>query len=371
MIRPFALERYFAKHEFSARYLLGSSDPEAMSLEQLLALEPGSDEMLKQLWLGYTESLGDPALRKDIAQLYQNVNSEQIMVFSGAQEPIYAFMQVALNSGDHIIVHFPGYQSHYSVAQSRNIEVSFWQANPKLGWAPDIQELQRLLKPNTKALLICTPHNPTGYQFSEIDFHNIVSFARQHGLILFCDEVYRGSEHNVQDRLPNMADLYENAISLNCLSKNCGLAGLRIGWIATRNKRLYDQLASFKDYLTICNSAPSEFLAGVALRNLTTILAQQRKRLVGNLDLLENFFARYAELFDWHRPKAGTTTFPRFLNGDALEFCDKLVAEAGILLIPGNFFDMPQNFIRFGYGRENFAIALAKLEKYLDTRFVF
>jgi len=116
-IRPFALERYFARHEFSARYLLGSSDPEAMSAGDLLAFEPGAEEEFKKVWLGYTESLGDPALRAEIARHYERVDAGQILVFTGAEEPIFAFMHAVLNPGDHLIVHFPGYQSHYAVAE--------------------------------------------------------------------------------------------------------------------------------------------------------------------------------------------------------------------------------------------------------------
>jgi len=134
-LRPFALERYFARHEFSARYLLGSSDPEAMSIAELLAFEPGSEEGLQKLWLGYTESLGDPQLRRDIAALYDKISPEQVLVFTGAEEPIFAFMHSVLNAGDHLIVHFPGYQSHYSVAESRGINVTRWPGNPDKNWA--------------------------------------------------------------------------------------------------------------------------------------------------------------------------------------------------------------------------------------------
>lgn len=361
-IRPFALERYFARHEFSARYLLGSSDPEAMSVADLLAMEPGSEEGLRGLWLGYAESLGDPGLRREIAGLYEAVSPEQILVFTGAEEPIFAFMHAVLNPGDHMVVQVPTYQSHYSVAESRGIGISRWAGNPERNWAPDVGALEGLIREETRAIVICTPHNPTGYQFERGEWQRVIEIARRHGLWLFCDEVYRGTEHEPASRLPNMADHYEKGVSLNCLSKNCGLAGLRIGWIATRDRRVYESLAAFKDYLTICNSAPSEYLAAIAVRNMESIFARQRTRLLSNLDLLEGFFGRHAELFAWQRPCAGTTTFPRFLGGSALEFCDRLVAESGVMLIPGTFFDMQGEFMRFGYGRASFADALARLE---------
>ncbi len=361
-IRPFALERYFARHEFSARYLLGSSDPESMTVADLLAFEPGSEEGLKKLGLGYTESLGDPQLRHEIATQYEKIQAGQILVFSGAEEPIFAFMHAVLNPGDHMIVQFPGYQSHYSVAESRGIEVSRWPGNPENNWAPDIDHLKSLVKPATKAILICVPQNPTGYLFDRQKWQQVIEIARQHGLWLFCDEVYRGTEHDPADRLPHLADHYEKGISLNCLSKNCGLAGLRIGWIATQDPAVYNHLATFKDYLTICNSAPSEYLARIAVRHAEEIFAGQRTRLVNNLRLLADFFARHPDMFDWQRPCAGTTTFPRFLGGNALEFCDRLVEKTGVMLIPGTFFDMQGEFLRFGYGRASFQEALEQLE---------
>ena len=367
-IRPFGLERYFARHEFSAKYLLGSSDPEAMSIADLLAFEPGSEEELKKVWLGYTESLGDPALRRDIAGLYESIAPENVLVFTGAEEPIFAFMHAVLEPGDHLVVHFPGYQSHYSVAQSRGIEVSHWHGNPNRNWAPDLAELPELIRSNTRAILICTPHNPTGYLFDRSSWQQVIEIARKRGLYLFCDEVYRGSEHESADRLPHLADHYDKGISLNCLSKNCGLAGLRTGWIATKDRDVYNRLASFKDYLTICNCAPGEYLAGIAVRNMPQIFEKQRVRLVSNLNLLAEFFARHTDLFSWQRPRAGTVTFPRYLGGSALEFCDRLVAESGIMLIPGTYFDMPGEYLRFGYGRASFAEALARLEEYLSPR---
>lgn len=366
-LRPFALERYFARHEFSARHLLGSSDPEAMSVADLLTFEPLAEEGLNNVWLGYTESQGDPDLRAEIAHHHQAITADQVLMFSGAEEPIYAFMQAALEPGDHLIVQFPSYQSHYAVAEARGIQLSPWRGDPENHWAPDPAELRRLLRPNTKAILICAPHNPTGYLYDAPTWNEIISIARQHGLILFSDEVYRGLEHDPSSRLPHLADVYEKGLSLNCLSKSCGLAGLRIGWIATQDRQLYNALATFKDYLTICNSAPSEYLARTAVRHMDTLFALQRTRLLRNLDLLEAFFQRHPKHFRWQRPSAGTTTFPEFLSGSALAFCDRLVETTGIMLVPGTCFDMEKEYLRFGYGREAFPEGLRLLGDYLEA----
>ncbi len=367
-LRPFALERYFARHEFSARHLLGSSDPEAMSVAELLALEPEREADLKALWLGYTESQGDPGLRRDIAAQYRTLSPEQVLTFTGAEEPIFAFMHAVLEPGDHLIVHTPAYQSHHAVAASRGIALSFWWGRPEQGWAPDLDELATLVRPETKAILVCTPHNPTGYLFDPTTWQALADFARERGLWILADEVYRGTEHDSAMRLPAMADLYEKALSLNCLSKSYGLAGLRLGWIATRDSEALTRLATFKDYLTICNSAPSEVLGGIAVRHGERLWARTRTRLQRNLDYLEGFFQRHPERFGWIRPRAGTTTFPAFLGGSALDFCDRLVAETGIMLVPGTFFDLEGEFLRFGYGRADLPEVLPMLEAWLRTQ---
>ena len=368
MIRPFALERYFARHEFSARFLLGSSDPESLSVAELLALEPGSEEGLCRLRLGYTESPGDRGLRREIAGLYETISPEDVLVFSGAEEPIFVFMNAALERGDHLIVHFPSYQSHHAVAESLGLRVSRWRGDPAAGWAPDPFALERLIESDTRALLTCGPHNPTGYLFDPGAWNEILAVARRHGLIIFSDEVYRGTEHDPADRLPAACDLYEKGVSLGGLSKSYGLAGLRLGWIATRDRALLGRMAQFKDYLSLCNSAPSEYLGRIAVSQTQALFERTRRRLILHRELLAAFFGRQERRFRWTKPRAGTTIFPEFLGGSALAFCDRLVEDTGIMLVPGALFDVTDGeYIRFGYGRADCPEALAGLEAYLDS----
>ncbi|HEX2696307.1 MAG TPA: aminotransferase class I/II-fold pyridoxal phosphate-dependent enzyme, partial [Anaerolineales bacterium] len=226
---PFKLERYFAKYEFTTEYLLCSSDCESMTVANLLSLEPGAAEKFQSQWLGYTESLGGPALRKEICKLYETIDPEDILVHSGAGEAIFLFMFAAFQPGDHVIVHSPGYQSLAEVARAAGCEVSPWAAREENGWTLDLNELRGLLKPNTKAIVINTPHNPTGHLMSRTDFESVHRFARENNLLLFSDEVYRESEYDPSTRLPAACDLDDHAISLGVTSKTYGLAGLRIG----------------------------------------------------------------------------------------------------------------------------------------------
>jgi len=365
-LKPFKLERYFAKHEFSAPYLLCSSDCESLTVGDLLALEPGAKEQFESLWLGYTESLGDPQLRRTISTLYENVGADQILVHSGAEEAIFNFMHVTLDPGDHIIVHSPCYQSLSEVARSIGAEVTEWQGDPDQGWELDLDVLKSYLTGRTKVVVVNFPHNPTGFLPSQDFVRELSALSERHGFILFSDEVYRGLELNPADRLPALADINDRAVSLGVMSKAYGLAGLRIGWIATRDNRLYEELGAFKDYTTICNSAASEFLAALALRNAETIVERNLQIIRENLDRLDTFFESRGDQFDWHRPKAGSIAFPRLRTGIIEDFCAELVEKAGVLLLPGTLYGDQNNAFRIGFGRRNLPEALCWLEEYLQ-----
>jgi aspartate/methionine/tyrosine aminotransferase len=365
-LRPFALERFFARYEFVTRYLLCSSDPESLPVRELLALEPGADERLAKLSLGYVESRGGADLRRAIAGLYTPTSEERVLVHSGSEEPIFTFMHAVLKAGDHLVVQFPAYQSHYSIAESIGATVTRWNADLDRGGSPDVDELARIVRPETRAIVVTTPNNPTGYSFERAQLEAVVKLARERGLWLFVDEVYRGTEREAE-RLPAVCDLYERGVSLGGMAKAYGLAGLRIGWIATQDAFLYQRMATIKDYLTICNSAPSEFLAGVALRHSEQLTGRVRAITARNLDLLDEFFARRSDLFRWSRPRAGTTAFPRYLGGSSEAFCLQAVQRAGVLLLPSTAFDAGDSHIRVGYGRANLPEALAALEEFIDT----
>ena len=168
--------------------------------------------------------------------------------------------------------------------------------------------------------------------------------------------------------LPAACDLGDYAVSLGVMSKTYGLAGLRIGWIATKNKKLYEKMASLKDYTTICNSAPSEFLAETALRNRHKLIERNLGIIKQNLTVIDDLFARRANLFSWVRPQAGSMGFPRYLGGNVEKFCDELVQQAGVLLLPGSVYDDSRNHFRLGLGRKNLPQAVEKLEGFLANR---
>ncbi|MFB9994778.1 aminotransferase class I/II-fold pyridoxal phosphate-dependent enzyme [Deinococcus oregonensis] len=366
-LNPFRIEQYYAKYEFTARYMLSSSDAESRSLRDLLALEDGAQERLLDTWLGYTESPGASWLREEIAHIYEHVTAEDVLVCSSAEEGIFVLYHALLGPGDHVVVETPCFESGLELARSTGAQVSEWRRRPEDGWAHDLAALKTLIQPNTKVLYITTPHNPTGLLMERAVFDEVMTLARGHGLTVLCDEVYRELEHDPAARLPAACDAYEHAVSLGSMSKTYGLAGLRLGWHATRDREVLRRCLEFKLYTTICNSAPSEFLTALALRHREQIVARNLDIVRANLPLLDAFFARQGQLFSWTRPNAASLGFARFMGQeDPLSFCGRVVQDTGVLLLPGTVYDVPDH-VRFGFGRANLPEALGHLEAYLNA----
>ena len=365
---PFKLERYFAKYEFKVNYLLSPSDCEGLEMASLLQMaDPESRRLWDNLKLDYTESAGHPLLRSEIASLYPGLTPENILV-TAPEEGIYIFMRTLLKPGDHVIAMTPAYQSLYEIARSTGCQVSPWMVHPTdHGWQLDLNQLEDLITSRTSLLVINFPHNPTGCLVSSADQEQIVAFARQHGLILFSDEMYRFLEYDPLLRLPSACSEYEKAVTLSGLSKSFALPGLRLGWLATQDKSILDQCQSFKDYTTICASAPSEILGIMALRARETILARNLEIILSNLHHAEAFFRQYPDLFSWIEPHAGSVAFPQWKDRAPVEvFCEDVLNQQGVMIVPGSLFDYPGNHFRIGLGRKNFPEALERVGFYLD-----
>ena len=298
IIPDFKLERYFARWEFVAPYLLCSSDVDGYSMSELLTLADQESQALWQnLSLGYTESAGHPLLRKEIAGLYRNVSSEQVLTFAGGEEAIFILMNVLLQAREHAIVTWPGYQSLYAVAESIGADVTLLPLHADQKWQLDIEELRKAVRPNTKLIVINFPHNPTGALLDRDTYTKIVEIAEESNVYLFSDESYRFLEYDPERLLPAAFETSNRGISLGVLSKTFALAGLRIGWIATQDKEILRRAVAFKDYLSICNSAPSEILALIALRAKETLIKRSLDIIQGNLVLLDDFFTKWSQTF--------------------------------------------------------------------------
>lgn len=371
MLPEFRLEAYFSIWEFKARYHLTASDAETMELPELLALaDPRDRERWERLRLGYIETRGTPELRAAIASTYETLAPEDVLCFAGAEEGLYCAMHALLGSGDHAVVLTPNYQSAESIPHAL-CEVGGIALHEERGWALDLDELRAALRPNTRLISVNFPNNPTGKIADAQTFAGLIDLCRHRGIWLFSDEVYRGIERDEVKRLPQAADRYERALSLNVVSKAYGLPGLRVGWIACRDRDVLDRMERIKHYLSICNSAPSEALATIALKAASKILRRNRDLAAGNLTKLGAFFAGHRDRFEWYEPDGGCIAFPRYLGSDGVEtFCRRLVEEAGVLLLPASMYrsevsSVPPDRFRIGYGRRGMDDALNAFEAFL------
>jgi len=368
-IADFALERYFARWEFAVDHLLCASDVQGYPMAELLAL---ADDDTRRMWdgltLGYTESTGHPLLRAEIASLYEDLEPDDVLVFAGAEEAIFCLANVLLSPGDHAVVTWPGYQSLYEVARAAGADVTLHELREEHGWAIDIDLLRSQVTPSTRLVVVNAPHNPTGMQPDRATFDALVALAEEVGAHLLVDEVYRFLEFDGVERLPAGADASPRGISLGVMSKSFAMAGLRIGWLATRDRDVLERCARFKDYTTICSSAPSEVLALIGLRARATVLARSRSIVADNLVALDTFFDAWSDRFTWVRPRAGSVGFPRLtVPGVSIDdWAAGLVEAEGVLLLPGSQFDYGGNHFRLGFGRADLPIALERLERHAE-----
>lgn len=287
-------------------------------------------------------------------------------------------MTALLTPTDHSIVLTPCYQSLASLPKCRGAvtQVSLLAADH---WSCDLEALRAAIRPNTKLLVMNWPHNPTGQVPTQQKWADLISLAREHGLWVFSDEVYRGLETHESLRLPPLATMYERGLSLGVVSKSIGLAGLRVGWVAGQDQRALNAIADVKHYMSICNSAPSEVLALIALRNYQVLLDRALGIVGANLVLLDSFMRRWSGVFRWVRPAGGCCGFVELLDCSAVgmdELARQLAEDHGVLILPGSVFNSlggvegapattgrVDNFFRIGFGRTNFSECLSAFER--------
>lgn len=371
-INEFKIERYFAEYEFRTKYLLSSSDCESLSMNELLMM---ADRQCLDLWnnlrLCYTETRGHPLLREAIAGLSSAISPDDVCILS-PEEGIFIAMNVILDKGDHVIVTDPGYQSLSEIPQSLGCEVTRWPVYPADGeWHLDISFLQSSIRKNTRLIIINFPHNPTGFIPCRTDLHRIIDIASSKGIYLFSDEMYRYLESQGSYESQSLADIYEKGITLSGLSKSFGLPGLRIGWIATRDRHLISKIEGFKDYTTICNSAPGEILAIIALRNKDHIIDANLKLIRENKETALTFFRKYSKLFTWLEPAGSSVAFPRLNEKIPVSgFCKNLLETKSVLLMPAGMFGSNENHFRIGLGKKRFREAIGQLESFISENYI-
>ena len=366
-IPDLALNRYVARWAPTAAHVLCSSEVEAWRLDEILSLaSPAEREVWDRVGLGYTAAAGSPALRAEIATLYDDIDPEEILCFSGVEEAVFVMVNLLLGQGDHAVAVAPGYASLHEVARSAGAQVTLVPLDEERGWELSLERLRAAVRPTTRLLILNWPHNPTGALPERGAFEAMLEIAEEVGARVLSDEAYRLLEHDPRDRLAAAAELTDQAISVAGLSKPFGLAGLRVGWAVCRDPELRERAAAYRDYLSGCTAAPSEALALIALRARDRVLGRSRALIALNLALLDDFVEANRDVVSWHRPRAGSTAFLRLRDDvPADAFADGLRRAEGVLVLPGSVYGAHGEHIRLSFGSAGFGEALERIDRFV------
>jgi aspartate/methionine/tyrosine aminotransferase len=323
----------------------------------LLELAPeGERPALLDSWLdtrlGYSEARGSAALRQEIASTYADLTADQVLVTTGAIEANYLLFNTLLDAGDHVVAVNPAYQQLNSVPKAIGADVTLWKLREENAFQYDLDELERdLLRPNTKLIVVNTPHNPTGAMLNDADLDRIYALAEERGAYVLCDEAYRWLEMPGGEPLAQpIRDRGPLGISVGTFSKPFGLPGLRTGWIAATDE-IVQACWSMRDYITLSPGKLNDALAFHAFRHRDQITARTRGIVRENMATANAWFDEWGELVSWTPPKGGLLALMRYtLDVPSSELADRLAGQYSVMLAPGSAFGF-EGHLRIGVGQ--------------------
>ncbi|KAF6830971.1 aminotransferase class I and II [Colletotrichum plurivorum] len=397
-IAAFEVEQWMDEYEVTPGCLnIAETCAASVSIDELVGLSedknaPGPVDFSTKLVYGPIR--GSPALRRRVADLCGRdgtsapsvLGEEDVLITQGAIGANFLLLYTLVNPGDHVICVYPTYQQLYSVPESLGASVSLWRLKKENAFVPDVKELEGLVRSNTKMIIINNPNNPTGAPIPKAVLGEIIAFAKARDVFVFSDEVYRPLFHDVFDRdsatPPPITTLgYDKVVVSGSMSKSYALAGIRIGWIASKDRSIIEAIASARDYTTISVSRIDDQIASYALSKPVWEPLLKRNVALANTNkaLLETFIKKHADTCSWVRPKAGTTAFVQFSrNGkpvDDVQFCLDVLNKTKVFFVPGSkCFGNGEDFagyVRIGYvcHTEVLEEALQKLTAYLESDF--
>ncbi len=358
-LEPFALERWMTTWETVVQFDIAESGMYPLTTRELLDLLPAEalastlDEIL-DLRLGYTEARGTAALRSELAKTYDRVSPDEILVTTGTIEANFLLFTTLLKEGDHVVAVYPAYQQLYGVAQAMGCDVTPWRITRDSGrFGFDVDELEHLLRPDSKMIVINTPHNPTGAILSHEELERIYQIAETIGAMVLSDEAYRWLDlPQGPDLAPPMRNLGPAAISVGTVSKPFGLPGLRIGWIAA-TEEIARACWSTRDYISLSPGGISDYLARVALQHRDAIIARNHAIVDSNLRAADSWFREHSDLASWDRPRGGLLALVRYTADlPSSKLADLLAAQHSVMLAPGSTFGY-ENHLRIGIGQRS------------------
>jgi capreomycidine synthase len=361
------LEKWMREYYFDTDFDIGSSGVESFSLADLRRLLGISHEELDAVVFDDSRTLGDPALRTAIAAHWGGCDPAQVMATNGSTEANYLIMNALLRHGDEVIILNPLYQQLYGVAEAIGCRLRAWPLRPEDGFAPNIEDLRRLISPRTRMVIVNFPHNPTGTSLSLEQQRELINVVADAGAYLVWDAAFAELTHGGAP-LPLPNTRYERAVSFGTLSKAYGLPGLRVGWCVAPEDVL-DKCVRLRDYVSLHLSPLVELLARRAIEKADVLIGLRLTQLRLNLDIVAEWVERQQGLVEWSRPLGGACAFVRMpFVTDAEEFCRQLAYRHRVLLVPGTCFGYPQH-ARLGFGGSPHALkeGLARLSAWLET----
>jgi aspartate/methionine/tyrosine aminotransferase len=358
-------------YETKCRYNIAETCCASISVDQLRDLSENKREVIDtSKILNYGAIRGSDELRNNLARLYSAkvatpLSPDNIITTPGAIQANYLAAYALVGPGDHVICHHPTYQSLYEVPKQLGAEVDLWKATPENNWVPTIDDLKALIKPNTKLIIINNPNNPTGAILGKTFLQEVIDLASEKNITIMGDEVYRPIFHSIspldKEFPPSLLSMgYKNVIVTGSMSKAYSLAGIRVGWIASRNSDLIEQIAGARHYTTISVSSFDEQVAAYALHSSTIhgLLARNMQLAKTNFAILEKFVTKNEDECEWVKPVAGTTAFIKFHREgkpvDSVDFCKKLLEATGVMFVPGStcFGEEFKGYVRIGFVNE-------------------
>ncbi|MFX0126392.1 MAG: aminotransferase class I/II-fold pyridoxal phosphate-dependent enzyme, partial [Candidatus Hodarchaeota archaeon] len=296
------LEEWFDKYQFVVDYDIGESGVKFFKLGQL-------NLDLDNVELRYTHHLGNPRLREMIASLYENLSWENIAITTGAAESIFSIIASLTNKKDHIIVECPNYPSFWYIPQSLERSMDLFFLKFEEHFKPNLQTLEKMIKPNTKLICLTHPNNPTGSIITEDELKQIIDMIEDRNIYLLMDETYR--ELTFGNPLPPAASLSSRVISVSTMSKVYGVPGIRVGWSAALERTIIEGILKVREQTTICNSALNESVALQVLRKKDNHLKKIMQQVKINKKILIDWMKNqnYLKMIP---PEGSVTCFPYF-----------------------------------------------------------
>ena len=351
-IKTFKVERWMDEYETKCKYNLAETCIDSLTVREVIEMA-GLDveEYMMELAdtrLTYSHIGGSPELLNGIASLYSDViKPEHIIPMHGAIGANYHILMTLINPSDNMISVMPTYQQHYSIPESIGAEVRILNLNLENHFLPDIDKLKELVDENTRVITMNSPNNPSGSLIPKDVMEQVIEVAKSVDAYVICDEVYRGISED-GSYMYSVADLYEKGISVGSMSKSWSMAGVRLGWIVTRDMDLIHRCHERRDYDTISCAVIDDKLAALALANKEKIIERNRDILNTNRKILDDWVNATPEVY-YQRPVAGTTALVYYKkNMPSRELCDRLIKETGVLFTPGECFEM-EGAVRIGY----------------------